>query len=247
MMIPPRFQEALDHVLPDLQSRPDVLAIFLSGSFLRGRDGPTSDVDLYVLVSSAFRQRRQVAAPNGTLVEIFLNPVDWCRRSFALGDYHAMHMVGHGRAIWTRDSVLSAALQTEARDAYARGPSPLEGLEWEAKRYGLLDRYEDAVDVVAQRPNDAYPALWRVMQQAAVLGYARAHCWPAKDKWLLPDLESWEPELATVLRAFYLEKDPDRMLALVEHALRRVLGPADDLRIRPWESEPSLPPPDEHR
>ena len=142
-MIPSRFQEAADLVLPDLRNRPDVLAIFLSGSFLQGKDGPTSDV-------------------------------------------------------------------------------------------------------VAQRPSHAYPALWRVVQQAVALRYGRARRWPAKDKWLLSDLEGWDSDLAAVLRAFYAEKDPTRLLALVERTLRLVLGPDDDLRIRSWESEPSLPPAGEH-
>ncbi|MGH2460809.1 MAG: nucleotidyltransferase domain-containing protein [Chloroflexota bacterium] len=246
-MIPPRFQAAIDQVLPELQNRSDVLAIFLSGSFLHGREGPTSDVDLYVAVSSAFRQRRQVVTPNGTLAEIFLNPVDWCRRSFALGDFHAMHMVGHGQIVWSRDPALATSLQAEARAAYERGPFPLTGLEWEAKRYGLLDSYEDAVDVVAQRPHDAFPALWRVIQHAVALRYARARRWPPKDKWLLPDLGDWAPDLAAALRAFALENDPKRTLVLVERALRLALGPDDDLRIRSWESEPSLPPAHERR
>lgn len=54
------FAQALAEVLPALQSDPTILAIFLAGSFLRGEAGPTSDVDLYVVVDSPFRQRRQV-------------------------------------------------------------------------------------------------------------------------------------------------------------------------------------------
>lgn len=141
-----------------------------------------------------------------------------------------------------QEAILAAALQTEARDAFARGPAPLEGTVWEAKRYGVLDCYDDALDAVTQRPRDAYPALWRVLHQAVALRYEMARRWPAKDKWLLSDLDGWDPSLAMILRAFYQEREPSAALELVRRALRLVLGSDDDLRIHPWESEPSLPP-----
>ena len=54
------FAQALAEVIPPLQSDPAILAISVTGSFLHGEAGPTSDVDLYVVVDTPFRQRRQV-------------------------------------------------------------------------------------------------------------------------------------------------------------------------------------------
>lgn len=236
--LPLPYRVALDEVLPQLASDPATLAIFLAGSFLRGEAGPTSDVDLYVVVDSRFRQRRQVVTSVGVLVEMFLNPVEEARRCFTTADYHAMHMVGFGHVIFSRDAELAESLQTEARQAYERGPGPLAGIDFVAARYSLIDRYEDALDALANDPNRADPALWRALDLAIALSYRLARRWPMKDKRLLADLEKWDPTLATLVNRFYRATSPSERREILEQALRHVLGPTDSLKIEPWESVP---------
>jgi len=225
-------------VLPSLETEPATLAIFLAGSFLRGQAGPTSDVDLYVIVNSRFRQRRQVVTSSGVLVEIFLNPENESRRQFREENYQAMHMVGYGQLIFSRDGALAQSLQAKARQAYDQGPRPLEGIDFVAARYGLIDRYEDALDVLATDPARADPALWRVLDQAIVLRYRLARRWCVKAKRLLADLEKWDPALATLASAFYGAASPAKRKDILDQVLRHVLGPEDSLKIEPWESVP---------
>jgi hypothetical protein len=104
--------------------------------------------------------------------------------------------------------------------------------------YGLIDRYEDALDVPATDPARADPALWRVLDQAIVLRYRLARRWCVKTKRLLADLEKWDPALATLASAFYGAASPAKRKDILDQVLRHVLGPEDSLKIEPWESVP---------
>jgi predicted nucleotidyltransferase len=68
-------RRALAILLGELRADPEVVAVFLFGSFARGDDRPDSDVDLLVIAAGAFR--KTVTRRDGVEFEIFRNnPAD---------------------------------------------------------------------------------------------------------------------------------------------------------------------------
>ena len=57
--LPEPYRTALAEALAFVRERWQPLGIIAAGSVLRGEGGPTSDIDLYVIHSEAWRQRSQ--------------------------------------------------------------------------------------------------------------------------------------------------------------------------------------------
>ena len=103
--------------MADLEADAEVLGATVSGSVLRGEGGPTSDLDVYVLIRGAERWRRTYVL-EGVLIEEFRNPEAWIRRYLkALDDVPGIHMLGHGVVVLDRSPVF-ASLCAQARAAY---------------------------------------------------------------------------------------------------------------------------------
>ncbi len=220
-----RYRRALHAVLNDYRRRPEVLAIIVAGSVLRGEGAATSDLDFWILVDADYRQRKSFLVGD-VPVEIFLNPPEQMLHYIAAGDHHSMHMMGQGVLLWVRDDAKATIrrLRSWCRTGYAQGPRPLGEQERRARRYAIIDLLQDAHDILRTDPAMANLLMSQVIEQALSLYYAERRLWAPKGKRLLADLRTRDPELAMRLERFVTLTDPEVRHQLLLAILDQVMG-----------------------
>ncbi len=67
-------QDVLDRFIRELKEDPDVIGVFVFGSFARGDDRPDSDIDLLVIAKGDFR--KGLVYREGVEFEVFYNNRD---------------------------------------------------------------------------------------------------------------------------------------------------------------------------
>ncbi len=239
--LPAAHASALAEAWASLNGRPDLVAVLLAGSVVRGTGGPTSDLDLFCLIDADLRQRRHLVAGSGVLVEMFLNPayqilryLDEERRE---NRPSAATMLVTGTVLLDRRPEVLASLRAAARDLLAAGPDPLVGAARERALYVVRDCYEDACDAEAA----GTPALLPLVQcavRAVSLHHALRRRWEPKTKNLAADLPAWDARAAALLAAFSGAPCLQTLRALLAHVLaedgglpiRSFDGPVEALR-----------------
>jgi hypothetical protein len=210
----------------------DLLGVLATGSRIHGTPGPTSDLDVHVLIALPRRQRRNIVL--GDLeVEMFINPPFQIRRYFGHGG-HDEHMFTFGRALYDPHGVV-AQLQAEARARWQAGP-PAVTDAW-LHRYGPADLLRDLDDVGASDAATANLLIARIVEQLVESHYRLNHRWPAKPKRRLADLEGWDVCAAQLVRvALGCGPLADRRAALDQLAAH-ALAPIGGLMPLEWHNE----------
>ncbi len=218
-------RRAVQSILDDLRERDDLAGVVLAGSIIRGEGGPTSDLDVYVVVTSPYRQRRQVLIDN-VRAEIFINP-PWTIRAYFTEERHdggpaTAHMLVTGHVLYRQGSLLDE-LRSEAAAMLAAGPAALSESALTERRYFLIDLVEDAEDMRRDDPDALAFLLPGIVERSVTLLYARARRWRPKPKRLPSDLNAVDTHAAVLLRAYLHEADlatrHAAALALASHAL----------------------------
>ncbi len=212
----------------------DLLGVLVTGSRVHGTPGPTSDLDVHVIIATPQRQRRNFVL-DGLEVELFINPPTQIRRYFADGRGHDPHMFTFGHAIYDPFGTV-AALQAEARRIWEAGPAPLEPhLRW-LHRYFPADLLRDLDDVGDEDEATATLLLATLVERLLVTHYAIHRRWQSKPKRRLAELAVWDPEAARLARealagaALAERRDAARQLA------EYVLQPLGGLMPLEWHS-----------
>jgi predicted nucleotidyltransferase len=238
--LPARYLGAWHAVCAALAADAQVLGATISGSILRGQGGPTSDLDVYVLVEGEERWRRTFVC-EGVLVEEFRNPEPWIRRYVERrDDAPGLHMLGHGQVVLDRDPRF-ATLRELARAACAQGPRPLAEAELHFRRYMLWDAWCDVKDMLVLGHVEAARGLiQRETHQALALHHVLAGRWLPKVRDLLPALDGWDATAAREVRVLWSAAalDPGVSAAAYDRLIRRVLAPHDPDEPMLWVSQP---------
>ncbi|OQA95464.1 MAG: hypothetical protein BWY25_02427 [Chloroflexi bacterium ADurb.Bin222] len=235
--LPAPYAEALRQAVAFILARcPDVRGIVVSGTILRGNPGPSSDLDIYVIRRELQRQRVQKFF-NGIPAEIFINPEEMVPVYFAdearAGRPITAHMLSTGFTILDCDGVI-ASLQDRARQILQTPPDPnAEALTF--ARYMAAARYEDAIDVVRDRPETARMILGLAVHQMISYHFLAAHRFVPRDKDLLDVLATWDAPLADLARRFYAAATLEAALAAAEQIADRTIAVRGFFE---WESPP---------
>ena len=220
-----RYRRALLMVLHDYSRRADTLAVIVAGSIIRGEGSTTSDLDFWIVIDSDYRQRKNFLVGD-VPVEVFMNPPEQVLRCIAVGDYHAMHMMGHGLLLWVREGhgPLVARLRQWCRSGFALGPRPLGDETRTAQRYAIIDQVQDAFDILRTDPSMANLLLEKVVDMALALYYAERRVWLPKGKRLLADLRGRDAVLAARIERFAALAEPDQRHQLLLTILDHIMG-----------------------
>ena len=235
--LPSPYAEALRQAVSFVLERcPDTQGIVVSGTILRGNPAPSSDLDIYVIRREMQRQRVQKFF-NGVPAEIFINPEKKVPEYFAAeargGRPITAHMLDSGFTILDCDGVI-AGLQARTREILRTPPDP--GAEiLTAARYMAAARYEDAVDIVHDRPETARMILSLAVHQMISYHFLAAQRFVPRDKDLLDGLTTWDAPLAELARRFYSAATLEDALAAAEQIADRTIAARGFFE---WESTP---------
>lgn len=229
--MPTRFKPALAQAVADLEGQPGVTGILFFGSGLTGPVGPTSDLDLYVILDDEHRWSQILLRRYaGVEAEIHFGPVSFWRPMLEAGRPVTVHAFATGQAVLDRTGALGD-LVSLARVKEAEGPPALPEEAVSRLRYHLTDLANDLDDVAGQ------PADERLVASRLVALSLEAYCelnrlWGEKPKRLIPYIERHNSQLGRMVRHFYNgELDPH----LAQGILDRVLAPFGG-RLSVWES-----------
>ena len=210
----------------------ELLGVLATGSRIHGTPGPTSDLDVHVLIAQPRRQRRNIVL-DGVEVEMFINPPFQIRRYFSDRGVDE-HMFTFGRAIYDPHGVV-ADLQAEARARWHAGPSAVADI-W-LHRYGPADLLRDLEDVAASDQATANLLIARIADQLIESHYRLKGRWPAKPKRRLTDLEQWDACAAGLARRVLACMPLDDRRAALDQLAAHVLGPVGGLMPLEWHNE----------
>lgn len=200
----PALQEAVSYILEQF----DVLGIIAAGSIIRGTPHRSSDFDIYVINAQQQRQRIQKFFQK-VPAEIFVNPVSTTEGYFQdelkRGRPGTAHMFVTGFVVLDRDPAV-AQLRRQAKTFLASPPNPSEA-HLTFLRYGIVDQYENACDIMATNPAGASMIL-----SLSVFGMLQYVFWKInrylpRDKDLLDTIADLDPPLANLVQDFYRSVD----------------------------------------
>jgi hypothetical protein len=178
-------REAVDYVLARYTS---VVGLIASGTIIRGKPDPSSDLDIYVLHRDAYRQRVQKLF-NGVPAEIFVNPPRMVERYFEeeerAGKPITAHMVGTGFLILQADPVVDE-LRRKAKGILSTLPPVPKDLT--VPRYMIASLFEDAVDVIRRDPATAEMILCAAVDQMLRHAFTKSGRYIPRTKDLLREL-----------------------------------------------------------
>jgi hypothetical protein len=211
----------------------DLLGVLATGSRIHSTPGPTSDLDVHVVIAQPRRQRRNILL-DGLEIEMFINPPFQIHRYLADGGYD-IHMFCFGRAIYDPHGIIGQ-LQDKARALWQAGPPSItESTRW-MPRYAAADMLRDLTDI-GEEETAAGLQIARIIDQLI-----ETHCllnrrWPSKPKRRLADLAGWAPDVARLAGAALTETTLAERRAAVQHMADLVLAPIGGLMPLEWRNE----------
>jgi hypothetical protein len=211
-----------------------LVGVLATGSRIHGTPGPTSDLDVHVVIDPPRRQRRNIVL-DGIEIEMFINPAFRVPIYFRDGHAGTIHMFAFGRAIYDPRGLIEQ-LQDQARALWHAGPPTLaESARW-MPRYIAADMLRDLID----QGDDLAAAglqIARIVDQLI-----ETHCllnrrWPGKPKRRLAELSSWAPEPAQLAGAALTAITIAERHAAVQRMAELVLAPIGGLMPLEWQND----------
>lgn len=214
-----RFERALQVASSQLKDEfgDNLLGLLFAGSAAYGTPMRNSDVDLYVLIRSNWRQRRNRVI-EAVEVEMFINPVQQIHREFDEGPNATVDMFARGRIVHDPAGTLAELVERALRIADQPPRAPDE-TELFFIRLRPSDYLHDAEDLVDHDPTTARLLLGMALQAALEAHWQIQGRRAPSPKRRLAALRSEAPPLAQDVE---LVMDPGRDLADRVSRLRRL-------------------------
>jgi hypothetical protein len=233
------YDQIIEQVVTDVQRefRSDLLGILLAGSLAYGVPRPQSDVDLFIVIRSSWRQRRAFLV-NGVEVELFINPAHQVRAEIRDTDAPAtIAMFAHGRILSDPEGVMAQLVQEAQQIWQCSRPAVSTGTyEYFHLRYAPVEQLKDTQDLLDVDEEAARYVLFTALQSALNTYYCAQGRWSVTPKNQLSDLEQHAPDLARLVRQILTDSLSlqERCLALSTF-IDQVLEPMGG-RLGEWNS-----------
>jgi predicted nucleotidyltransferase len=214
-----RLKQEFDH---------DLLGLLVAGSVAYGTPTERSDLDLFVLIRPAWRQRRKLVV-EGIEVDLYINPVPQIRRKFG-GEYNkTIDMFAKGRIVYDPQGLL-AELVAEARQIKESPPMPPE--ETYDVRYHPTQALRDAEDLADVDPQAASLQLSVALRESLEAMFRREGKRAPKPKHLLQVVAERSPDIAGDARRVLDGAIPiGERIELLRHLTERILAPIGGLLV----------------
>jgi predicted nucleotidyltransferase len=225
-----RYERALAVVTERLKDEfgNQLLGLLFAGSAAYGTPMKTSDLDLFVLIRPAWRQRRNLIV-EGVEVELFINPVEQIRREFSKLESSAIEMFAKGRIVYDPQGLI-AELVAEARQIAERPPAPPE--DTYHVRYRPSDALRDAEDLAEVDAQAASLQLSVALRATLEAMFRLEGRRPPKAKYLLQEVAEHSPDIAADARIILDGSHSlNERIALLRAITDRILAPVGGVLV----------------
>ena len=192
-------REAVEFILENYS----VSGIVAAGSIIRGNPDPASDLDIYVIQETSFRQRLQKNF-NGVPAEIFINPPKAVEEYLEEEKAHrrpiTAHMLATGFVVLNLDPVIEE-LRKKANTMLSNPPAAPKDLRYQRYLAALL--YEDAVDIVEKDRETAEMIVHKAVAEMLNFIFIETGSFIPRQKSLLTELAKTKPRIAELARSFF--------------------------------------------
>jgi hypothetical protein len=229
-------RSALDGATSFVEDRYTPWAILAAGTIVRGESDPNSDIDLYVLHDSPFRQRVQRRFA-GVPVEIFVNTEasvsGYLKSEEANGHLSTAHMLATGVALKGGSDPRLGKLRERARSSLSSRPTWTE-LDLIRERYAAATQIEDAIDRLRADPETAMRLLGRGVDASLSYWYKKQGVFIPRQKEIVARVVEHDGELDRLFRQFWGDHPYSARWEAGMEVADRILGTRGFFE---WESE----------
>jgi hypothetical protein len=223
--LPDSYAGALREAAAYIFERFQPLVVLAAGTIVRGTPDPTSDLDLYVLHAPPWRQRVQKFF-KGVPAEIFVNPPQQVERYLEEEQAEARpitaHMLATGFVMLDNSDGILPELCRKAAELLA-APPLADPQELVNLRYMAAARFEDARDRLEIDPETGAMILSAAVREMLPVFFRARGLFIPREKDLLPVLDSLDPELGALARAFFRGGSISDRLNLAEEIAARTI------------------------
>lgn len=192
-----RFARALDAIVADLATRPDLLGVVFFGSAARGEAKENSDLDLYAITGEDTSGSVGRIAAGVSTETSFASLAQWTARVREERPT-IVHAFATGRPVLDRTRGGLAALCEEARTLWDRGPSSPSPASILRFRFHLTDLVRDLEEMPEHSPATALVASAGI-RLALEAQCAMNRSWMPSLRHALADLQPHWPELIAMV------------------------------------------------
>lgn len=149
-----KFEKVLKKFVEQHKRNPNVVGIFVSGSFIHSKPDKNSDLDVYVVLKeSKFRERGNTWI-DGVEVEYFINPISQVKNYFKteVGEKapSTAHMFANSMVLYKKGDALDDLIK-EAKQIIAKPAPKMKKFDIEFAKYSIDDMTKDLEDTYLNR------------------------------------------------------------------------------------------------
>ena len=205
-------EQIVSNYIRRMRDKHEVSAVMVAGSYVTGRMGPNSDIDIFFLWPREYEAMRGRERFEGIEFEYFLSP-EWKYYDRMRTDPVSVRLYSRGKALWDPDGRMARIIAT-AQEKATESPSPLSDDSKRDLAFWLETIRRDGEDLfrVGALDNFAYLTSVSLAQMTRVLCGIRESM-PVYGKYGADEVGAVDPEYADLLRDFLrlAPNDPERL------------------------------------
>ena len=227
---------AINMALDWINANYEVVGIVVSGSIIRGNGNANSDLDIYVIHNSPFRQGVQKFF-NGTPCEIFINNIEHINSYFdeECRDNRptTAHMLSTG-VIYQGVETPEIISLVEKANTYATKPATVDDRKIMFARYDIALLFEDATDLYQTDSATALYFLNKAVDALISFAFPKYQMPMPRPKERLAFLKQKDPVIGKLTEDYFLKTDVSEKHSIAGTLITKLIGHTGFFE---WETE----------
>lgn len=187
----------------ELTLREDVIGIILFGSWARGNQRPSSDVDLLVILKNGYQ--RSVVTRDGQIFELIYTTKDSALEYYKSHKDNCADLWSVAKILYDENGSVND-IQTEVKKILSEGKSSINKLQLEQYIFDTEDQINFSAQLITTDPTTANFILSNKIFVLTGLFFDVKQMWTPAPKQRLQKIKEIKPELYLALAKFYDNK-----------------------------------------
>lgn len=209
-ILPKEKIQALEKFIPDYVTNPNVLGIFLTGSYVHGDVGPHADLDIFIILETSTTRTRANVFIDGQEIEYFINPVNQIEQYFIEefpNKINTAHMFANSVVLYEKGPEL-IRLITLAKEYVSKPLPDVTEFDIYQCRYFLDDLRKDLLDALATDDKISFELVAGEIVTELIRNVGKfKKFYPAKPKRLMHQLEHIDRTFSEKIKAYLESSD----------------------------------------
>ncbi len=233
-----KFDKALNIFVDNYKKNPNILAIFVSGSYIHSTPDKNSDLDVYVLLEKAKMRERGNTWINGVEIEYFINPVNQVRYYFKteIGNKapYTAHMFANSKILYQKDKIINQLIK-EAKAILKKKIPAIKKMDLEFARYSIDDTQKDLEDVYLKKDIFAFSFIVNnLLSECLDLFFKVNRISKEKSKRLQEQLKSIDKNFEKLYMSALIERDIDKKYKNINKLVNYIEKSIGGKRPKEW-------------